>query len=79
MLGSGFLPEGEVGGIALLALAVKLAGSGEELVDIASGELAVVVGAVVARHIEIYRSFALVGIAGIENLLDIFNLLDDVA
>ncbi len=34
---------------------------------------------VVFSHIEIYRTLALVGIARLKDLLDVFNLLDDMA
>ncbi len=79
MLGRGLFPEGEVGGVALLGLAVEGAGLAEELLHIASRELAVMVFGVVSRHIEVDRPVALIGQPRVENLLDILDLLDDMA
>ena len=79
MLGSGLLPEGEVGGIVFLFLSVEGARRGQKLVDVAARELAVVMVGVIFRHVEIDRAVADIGIAAVENLLHIFDLLDDMA
>ena len=78
MLGRCFLPEGEVGGIAFLALPVESAGLAEELLDVAPGEFAVVVGGIVFGHIEVDRPVALVGKPGVEDGFHILDLLDDM-
>ena len=79
MLGSRLLPEGEVGRVALLLLAVEGAGLGEELVDVSAGELAVMVVGVIFAHVEVHRAVADVGVARVEDCLDILLLLDDMA
>ncbi len=78
VLGRGFFPQGEVGGIVLLGLSVELARGGEKLVDVAAREASVAEVAVEFGDVEVYRSFAYVSVAGIENLLYVFDLLDDV-
>ena len=74
-----FLPQGEVVSVVLFGLTVQLACSLEKLLDIASGQLAVVEFLVVFLHVEVYRAVALVSVAVLEYLLDVFNLLYDVA
>ena len=79
MLGGCFLPEGEVGGVTLFGLTVKLARSGQQLVDVTTGELAVAIVGVELGHVEVHRTVADVGIACVEDGLDVFDLLDDVS
>lgn len=74
-----FLPKGEIRRIAFLALSVQLAGGIQYIVQISSRQLAVVVVFVVFRHVEVYRTFAFVGIARIQNLPHELYLFDDVS
>ena len=63
----------------LVALAVELARVGDDVVEVAARQAAVVVGGVVLLDVEVYRAVRHVGVARIENPLDEGNLLDDVA
>ena len=47
--------------------------------NISTRQLTIVIVLIELWHIEIYRAFAFVGIASFKNLLDIFDLLDDVS
>ena len=73
------LPQGEVGGVALLVLSVQLTGSVQYVVQVAAGQLAVVVVVVVLGHVEVDGTLAFVGISVLQYLLYQFNLLDDVS
>ena len=79
VLGCGLLPQGEVQGAALLVLSVECAGGGEQVVDVAAREDAVAVVGVIFAHVEVDGAVGDVGIAGVENPLDVLDLLDDVA
>ncbi len=79
VFGRCLFPEGEIGGVALLALSVEFAGGGEQLIDVASGKPSVAVLAVEAWYVEIDGAFAFVGIAAVENFFDVFDLFDYVA
>ena len=79
VLGCGLLPQGEVQGAALLVLSVEGAGGGEQVVDVAAREDAVAVVGVILAHVEVDGAVGDVGIAGVENPLDVLDLLDDVA
>ena len=78
MLGLCTLPQGEIGRVALLVLAVELTCGVEDIVKIATREDTVFMRLVILGNIEIYRALALIGKAVVENLLDKLNLLDDV-
>ena len=79
VLGLCALPEGKVGGVALFALSVELAGGVEHVVEVAARKDTVVVCLVVFCNIEVYRAFAYVCEAVVDNLLHELNLLDDVS
>ncbi len=79
MLRRSLLPKGKVERIAFLLLSVEFTGRRKQILDISSGKLAVVMVAVVFLHIEIDRSVAFIGISGVEYLLDILYLLDNMA
>ena len=79
VFGSGFFPQREVGRIVFLLLTVESSCCGEQFVDIAARQLAVVEITVVFGHIEIYRTMAFVCIAAVKYFLDIFYLFDYVA
>ena len=72
-------PEGKVCGIVLLALSVQFAGGVENIIQVASGELAVVMVLVVFFYIEINGTFTFIGISVLQYLLYKFYLFDDVA
>ncbi len=72
-------PEGKVCGVVLLALSVQFAGCVENIIQVASGELAVVMVFIVFFYIEINGAFTFVGISVLQYLLYKFYLLDDVA
>ena len=78
MLRLGFLPQGEVERSVLVALAVQRARPFESRVQAAPGKDAVAVVFVVFLHVEIHGAVADIGITGIKDLLDGFDLLDDV-
>ena len=78
MLGLSTFPKGKVGGVAFLALSVKLACGVEHILEVASRKNAIVVGLVVFCNIEIYRAFAYVCKAIVDNLFHELNLLDNV-
>ena len=79
MFGGCFLPQREVGRIAFFGLAVEFAGGGEEFVDVSSRKTAVTIVLVELGYIEIYGTFAHIGVAAVDNRFDVFNLLDYVA
>jgi hypothetical protein len=78
MLGRGFLPQGEVGGVVFLVLSVQCAGCGQEFVDVASAEASVAAFGVEFGYVEVNRAFADVSEAAVENFFDVFDLLDNV-
>ena len=69
-------PYREVERSPLVALAVEFTGAFERIVEVAAGQYAVTVVRIVLAHVEIYASVGLVGVAGVENGLDGFYLLD---
>ena len=79
MLGCCLLPEGEVVRVVLVALAIELAGVGDDVVEVAARETTIVVVLVVLLDIEVDRAVRLVGISRLEDALNHLNLLDDVA
>ena len=62
-----------------LLLSVQLAAGVEHVVQIATGELAVVVVLVILGHIEVHRPLTFVGISVFQYLLYQFYLFDDVS
>ena len=79
VFGLRLFPEGKVNEIVLLALPIQIVARGvDDVLQITSGETAVMVGVVVLGHIEIDAALALVGKAIGEDVLDQLNLLDDV-
>ncbi len=79
MFGRGLLPEGEVGGMVFLILAVELAGVAQKFVNVAARQFAVGMVSVEFWHIEIDGSVRDIGIAAFKDLFDVFDLFDDVA
>ncbi len=75
----GFLPEGEVERSPFVALPVQDSRPLHRVVQIAAGQDAVRMGAVVFLDIEIDAPVADVGVTRIQNLLHGFDLFDDVA
>ena len=73
------LPEGEIVRGALVALPVQAAGALQRVVEVAAGEDAVVEVLIILFDVEVDAAVALVGVAGGEDLLHGFDLLDDVA
>ncbi len=78
MLRSGLLPEGEIERVALLVLPVERTGGVAQLVDVASGKLAVAMVFVVFLNVEVDRTLADIGISGFKYPLDVFYLLYDM-
>ena len=64
---------------AFIVLAVKVAGPFTGIFQVAAGEDAVVVLFIVLGHVKVDGTVALVGVAGIEDLLHQGDLFDDVA
>ena len=78
VLGLRTLPQGEIGRVALLVLAVELTCGIEHIIKIAAGENAIFMSLVILGNIEIDRALALIGKSVVENLFDKLNLLYDV-
>ena len=74
-----FLPEREVVTVAFLGLSVQFACLGDNVVEVAAGQFAVVVISAVFLHIEIDRAVDHIRVAVVQNLLDESNLLDDMS
>jgi len=72
-------PEGEIGGITLFTLSVKVAGGVQYIIQIASGKFSVVMILVIFGYIEIDGAFTFVSISGVQNLLYQLDLFDDMA
>ena len=79
MLGAGFLPEGEVIAVLLLGLSIQLACLGDDIVEVAAGELAIRKILGVLLHVHIDGAVGDIGIAAVEYLLHKSNLLDDMS
>ena len=79
MLGRRLLPQCEIVRMALVRLSVQLARVGDDVVEVAARQLAVVVFGVVLFNVEIDRAVRLVGIAVGEDFLHELDLLNDVA
>ena len=79
VLGRGFLPQGEVGLVVLLAHTVELAALVDDVVEVAVREHAVVVVVVVLLDVEVDAAVALIGVAVVHDFLHELLLLDDVA
>ena len=79
MLGRRLLPQREVVGVAFVRLPVQLARVGDDVVEVAPRQPAVVVFGVVLLYVEVDRTVRLVGIAVGQNPLHELDLLDDVS
>ena len=73
------LPQGEIEGGLLVALAVEAARAFESFVEVAAAQHSVVVVLVILLHVEIDAAVADICVAGVENLLDGLDLLDNMA
>ena len=71
---SGLLPQREVVGVAFVRLPVQLARVGDDVVEVAPRQPAVVVFGVVLLHVEVDRPVRLVGIAVGQNPLHELDL-----
>ena len=71
-------PESEVDRITFFILSVQCAGSVDDILQIASGKLAVMMRLVVFLHIEVHAALTDVGITVIQDFLHQFYLLDDM-
>ena len=79
MFGLCALPQCKVGGVAFFVLSVELAGGVEHIIEVASRKDAVFVCLVVFCNIEIYRTFAHISEAVVDNLFYKLNLFDDMS
>ena len=79
VLRSRFLPQREIVAAAFVALSVQLTGVGDHLIDGAAGKDAVVVVLIIFLYVKIDRAVAYIGIAGVQDLLHEFYLLDYVS
>ena len=72
-------PEGEIGGITLFTLSVKVAGGVQYIIQIAAGKMSEVMILVILGYVEVNRAFAFVSVSGVQNLQNQLNQYDDMS